>query len=125
MKKNVNNQNYSRININDDRVVGQSQKNANKEWFISKVDNYRQLVTIFYICHLFIYFFAQQKALFDDNAKEFEMLMRKLKESEIRELKTFESNLNLLCTAAKNCRTNICKYLLDEYGNLFGIFAFI
>ncbi|CAF0731980.1 unnamed protein product [Brachionus calyciflorus] len=61
------------------------------------------------------------KAIISDNVKQLTLLIPKenFDEQKLRSLKTFEPNLNLLATAAKHCKIDVCKYLLEFYRHVF------
>ena len=45
-----------------------------------------------------------------------------LGKSDLDHVQTFEQNLDILCTAAKHCKKNICQFLITHFG--FGIVKF-
>ena len=57
-----------------------------------------------------------------DDPEEFSSYLRNEYESlKLSELKTFEPNMDMLSTAAKHCKKEICRLLLEKlnFGNYF------
>lgn len=62
------------------------------------------------------------KAILSDDEKQFLLLVPRdrVNEEKLKNLKTFEPNLDLLTTAAKHCKKEVCKVILDNYKHIFG-----
>ena len=56
--------------------------------------------------------------MLDNENVLFAILTRELNigKSHLYHLKTFEQNLDILCTAAKHCKKNICQFLITHFG---------
>lgn len=92
-----------------------SEEHVLDEWEISKV-KFLRLLFFFRNSHLFF------QAIISDNVKKLAQLIPRghFDEQKLKYLKTFEPNLDLLSTAAKHCKIEICKYLLENYRQIFG-----
>ena len=59
----------------------------------------------------------------NDDPNEFESILPSDENclKKLKEVNTFEPKLDLLCTAAKHCKNEMCKVLIEKFnfGNLF------